>query len=263
MTREAVASALAQEGVNLEVLVLDDGSPTDQMRFVEEFVQDPRVQFERWATNRGAAVSWNALLERSIGHFVKVLPQDDRIAAGALTEQCAALRVGGIALAAGRRRLMTRSGRPAGPPFGLRALTGTRRLEAVLTMMARTGGNPVGEPGSLLTHRELAREVGFSPGHGYAIDLGFIIGLLRQGDLHGFRSVHAFFRVSNDAWTARLVDQQTDDFMRLFDEAVHGLEEFQSRRVAVERTARRRSRYRRTAYRLLGGMPDDKRAKRG
>lgn len=82
---EAVASALAQKGVALDVLVLDD-SPEGSARDVIAAIGDPRVQYVKRDTPSGGrpAVPRNEGLLRARGRFVHFLDDDDRLADGAL-----------------------------------------------------------------------------------------------------------------------------------------------------------------------------------
>lgn len=74
----AIDSALAQEGLSIEVIIVDDASP----RPVESAVMaaaknDPRVQFYSLATNQGPSGARNLALQHCKGRYVAVLDADD------------------------------------------------------------------------------------------------------------------------------------------------------------------------------------------
>jgi glycosyltransferase involved in cell wall biosynthesis len=75
----ALASVLAQTYSHLEVLVVDDASPTPALKTVRDLCgEDGRVQVIRLETNRGAAAARNAGLLRANGELVAFLDDDDR-----------------------------------------------------------------------------------------------------------------------------------------------------------------------------------------
>lgn len=86
--REAVASALAQRGVELEVLVHDDAS-TDGPP--PELPADGRLRYRRHPSPLGVAGNRNSLLAAARGRYVAWLDADDAYLPGALARQVAAL----------------------------------------------------------------------------------------------------------------------------------------------------------------------------
>lgn len=90
---EAIESALAQRGVALEVLVLDD-SPEGSAREAVGTVGDERVRYrKREVPSRGRpALSRNEGMEVAAGRFLHFLDDDDRLAEGALAALLEPLR---------------------------------------------------------------------------------------------------------------------------------------------------------------------------
>lgn len=251
--RSAVASALSQDGVDVAVHVLDDGSCADPERHLGNLVADPRLTYRRSSHNRGAAVTWNELVASADSPYIKILPQDDLLAPGSLRSQVDALERSGAVMAAGRRRLMSSRGRLFGPRLGLSGLIGLHERRDVIGAALRIGGNPVGEPGSWLVDRRVAGLVQFRPEAGYAIDVAYIFDLLHHGPLVGIDAVQTYFRVSNTAWTSRLEANQVDDFLQVVAGAnkESRLDPISTRNVI--RAVRRRSWLRRMVYRVAGG----------
>jgi glycosyltransferase involved in cell wall biosynthesis len=77
---EAIESALAQRGVPVEIVVVDDGSPDDVRTVVE---RNPGIRYVR-QPNRGLSAARNTGLRESTGEFVVFLDADDRLRPGAL-----------------------------------------------------------------------------------------------------------------------------------------------------------------------------------
>lgn len=88
---QAIADALAQTGVSLEVVVADDAS-TDDTAGVVASIGDPRVRYMRLPQNGGPAAARNAGFAASRGEWLMVLDADDRIAPGRAAELVALAR---------------------------------------------------------------------------------------------------------------------------------------------------------------------------
>ncbi len=73
---DAIESVLAQEGVDFEFLVEDDGSSDGTPRVIEK-VRDPRMRFWPKARNEGACTTHNNLVRRARGEFVALINSDD------------------------------------------------------------------------------------------------------------------------------------------------------------------------------------------
>jgi glycosyltransferase involved in cell wall biosynthesis len=72
----ALRTALGQEGVDLEVVVVDDGS-TDNSPAVLRSVRDPRVRVLRNETSRGVAAARNRGIQAADGEWIAFLDDDD------------------------------------------------------------------------------------------------------------------------------------------------------------------------------------------
>jgi glycosyltransferase involved in cell wall biosynthesis len=74
----AVRSVLAQSWTNLEVLVVDDGSPQEHDAVLRQCADlDPRVRLIRLEANTGTYVARNAALDTATGDFVTFQDSDD------------------------------------------------------------------------------------------------------------------------------------------------------------------------------------------
>ena len=73
----AVASALAQHGVRVEVIIVDDASPDDSFACAQALAADPRVRALRLGTNAGPAAARNLALSHARAPWVAVLDADD------------------------------------------------------------------------------------------------------------------------------------------------------------------------------------------
>lgn len=93
--RAAMDSVLAQEGVTLELIVVDDGS-RDGTAAVAEAHPDPRVRLLRLGENRGAPAARNAGIAAARGAWVAFQDSDDVWLPGKLAAQWARTREPGV-----------------------------------------------------------------------------------------------------------------------------------------------------------------------
>lgn len=74
---QAVDSLLAQTGMAVEVIVVDDASPDDSRRVLAHYAADPHVRLVFHERNQGADRSRNEGLALARGEFVGVMDSDD------------------------------------------------------------------------------------------------------------------------------------------------------------------------------------------
>lgn len=112
---DAIRSALDQ-GVDVEVLVLDNGSTDGTWSLLEEAAADPRVKPTRWEVNDGReAYPW--LLEQARGEYVNFFSDDDLMIPGGLARKVDVLdRMPGIGMVFSPVRYMDQDGADAGEP---------------------------------------------------------------------------------------------------------------------------------------------------
>ncbi len=87
----AIASVLAQDARDLELLVVDDGS-TDDTRQVVGGINDPRLRYLQRPRNGGPAAARNTGLAHARGEYIAFQDSDDEWLPLKLNKQLAALR---------------------------------------------------------------------------------------------------------------------------------------------------------------------------
>jgi glycosyltransferase involved in cell wall biosynthesis len=90
----AVRSALAQRGVDLEVLIVDDGS-TDATERMVTSISDPRIRFLKRAVSGGVSAARNVGIADAKGPWIAFLDDDDVWAPTKLTRQLDVMAKGG------------------------------------------------------------------------------------------------------------------------------------------------------------------------
>lgn len=215
-----IASVLAQEFTDFELIVIDDCSPDDTRAVVEGF-DDARLRYVCNARNLGPAGNWNRGFELATGSYFKLLPHDDVLAPACLAEQVRVLDADG----AKRVALVFCARDVIGPDGGVlmgrgypRAAEGAIGAAAAMRASMRAGTNLIGEPGGVMFRRELAAKVGpFDAAQPYVIDLDYWFRLLVHGDAYYLPARLAAFRVSNQQWSVVLGDSQASDFNSFID----------------------------------------------
>ncbi|MGX1793222.1 glycosyltransferase family 2 protein [Microbacterium sp. NPDC055312] len=89
----AIESVLTQEGVDVDVIVVDDASTDDSRAVAHRFaVTDARVRVIENSLNRGAVATFNRGLEAVTGEFVVRLDADDMLTPGSLQRAVALMQ---------------------------------------------------------------------------------------------------------------------------------------------------------------------------
>jgi hypothetical protein len=97
----SIASVLAQDGVELELLIYDNGSTDGSLEIAEAFLADPRVTHVRNPDCLRFPDSMNLGLARASGEFFVPWACDDEMLPGNLARKAEALRTVGAGLAFG------------------------------------------------------------------------------------------------------------------------------------------------------------------
>ena len=208
-----VSSVLAQHGVRVRVLIIDDCS-TDETEEVGRDLaqQDDRVEFRRHSENQGHISTYNeGLLEWCTAEYSVLLSADDALAPGALARATELMnRHTDVGMTYGMAIIITESDMPAAnidPRLdGYEILPGPKFLQFCCAR-----GNPVPTPTSIV-RTELQRRVG-----AYRLDLP------HSGDMemwmrfavHGsvgiVRAVQAYYRQHSSNMSLQYYRQSLKD----------------------------------------------------
>jgi succinoglycan biosynthesis protein ExoO len=81
----AVRSALASQGVSVEVIIVDDASPDGTSALAQKLAgEDTRIIAERLAANGGPSAARNRAIARATGRYISILDADDAMTTGRL-----------------------------------------------------------------------------------------------------------------------------------------------------------------------------------
>lgn len=107
--RHALDSALAQD-VDLEILIIDDGSTDNLDAVLEEYRDYPQIRYFRNSRNLGVAKTRNRGVSLARGEYIAFLDADDIWAPDKLKRQLALIQETGMVLCSTARELMELDG---------------------------------------------------------------------------------------------------------------------------------------------------------
>lgn len=210
-------SVLAQTFGDFELVVIDDRSPDDTEALVARCT-DPRIRYLKNDRNLGPEGNWNRCLDEARGTYFKLLPQDDVLYPDTLARQVEVLErdtAQRLALVFGARHITDPAGRALTTRGCPGAAEGPVYAPWLVRRCVRFGTNLIGEPGSVLMRRALARRVGpFDGSLGYVIDLDYWVRLLAHGDAWYLARPVSTFRVSGGSWSVAIGGRQSDEYRR-------------------------------------------------
>ena len=206
----AIDSVLRQDFDDWELLIVDDASTDGTWDIIRQYT-DRRITARRREQNRGAEYTWNEAVGLATGRYVKLMCDDDELYPACLRKQVEVFeadRDDRLALVTDVRHIIDARGKlimvRAFPDRG-------RRVEGRRAMVRCFWGaaNLIGDPTAVMFRREMFAAVGgFSARLPYVIDLDLWFRLLTRGDLFAVDEPLHRWRVSGQAWTAKLARQQ-------------------------------------------------------
>lgn len=207
---ETLATALGQTFEDVEILVVDDASEDGTLETVAT-IPDARVRVLRGKERLGIPGNWNRCLAEARGEYVKVLCQDDLLAATAVERLVTALDASPASpLAFSRREIRHQGLQTPLPLLGdsyLRALegfyasfagelTGAQMIESALLRGQDPTVNLIGEPSFALMRSDAARSSGgFDQGLRQLVDWDLWLRLARRGPVAFVDASLGVFRV--------------------------------------------------------------------
>lgn len=254
---DAVVSALDQEGLDVDVLVVDDASTDDSVEVARALAAaDPRVDVLVHEENAGHIRTYNDGLAKATGDYVVLLSADDMLAPDALTRAVALMEHHpSVGLVYGYARSFT--DRPAPAPTGTRSWS-VWPGHQWLRWSARTGRCFLSSPEAVMRREALFQTDLYDPRLPHSGDLDMWLRTAARWDVGRVNGpVQAHYRVhdanmhltSYAGWLTDLRERRRT-FEILFDERAADLPEVAALRpVAARALAREALRRARTTHR--------------
>lgn len=196
-----VASVLSQEGVEAQVLILDDCSPDSSFEVASALAaRESRVEVRRHRRNAGLIATANEGLRWAQGDCLLLLSADDLLAPGALRRAAAALYANPqVGLVYGRA-LYAQQGRPLPRPTGRWRSTAIWQGEDWIERRCRRACNCISSPEAVV-RTSVQQQVGSYDEHcRHASDLNMWLRIAAVADVAHIRGVpQAIYRVHSDS----------------------------------------------------------------
>ena len=193
---DTIASVLASDYGNIEVIVVDDRS-TDDTFSVISAVSDERVSVYKNEKNLGMAGNWNRCLSLCRGEYVRLLCADDRIDKDLISAEVAVLEGNpSVVMVSTDTAFIDENGRVVGhyDRYGRGRMSGKRIVRHSLFTR-----DYLGAPLANLFRREAA--AGFDPEFSYIIDYDFFINIALQGEVFVLREKKNYFMLRSGSNT--------------------------------------------------------------
>lgn len=193
MVGRAIDSALRQDGVDLEILVVDNCSIDGTWEAIQQF-SDSRVRLVRNESNIGLFGNFNRCLELAQGDYLRFLCSDDELVTGCLSSEIAFMDANpSVAMLNTRGELIAPSGKARRIKLGLFApgvYSGRQATRCFFHLISRYAFNPFNYPSGMLFRRERALAAGgFDPEAKMTGDIDYFLRVLRQGEMGAVKSL--------------------------------------------------------------------------
>jgi GT2 family glycosyltransferase len=195
-----VASVLAQDGVDVRLLIVDDCSPDDTPAVAGRLAAaDDRVEYRRHAYNRGLIATANEGLEWARSDYVVLLSADDELTPGSLHRATSVMeRRPSVGMVYGRTAFAY-SGRPL--PRSTSRWLGTRvsRGQDWIRVRCRSTQNCISSP-EVVVRTSVQRAVGgYDAGCHHTSDLNMWLRIAAVSDVAYVRARQAIYRIHADS----------------------------------------------------------------
>jgi glycosyltransferase involved in cell wall biosynthesis len=256
---ECLASVLAQDFQDMEILVADDGSTDGTAEIIQSFAaRDARLRWWKNSRNLGLTQNHNTCLQAAQGEFIKFIHADDKLLQpSVLTRMVAALEQDErVSLVATGAQIIDEQSRVLRTQNNFHR-TGSREGKAVIVQCLEQNGNLIGEPTRTLFRKSQARR-GFDGRYQQIGDLEMWFHLLKQGRFAYLAEPLFAYRIHPQQATAlnRRTDASADEHLLLLTD-YHGepwLGAYASRRMWFKQIYYLRKIYGPRAQPLTAGM---------
>ena len=211
--RGCVQSVLSQQGVDVRVLIIDDGSPDDTPQVGRALAaEDARVTYRRHEPNQGFFPTINeGLFDWASAEYCLLLSADDALAPGALARATALMNAHPkVGLVYGLGMILKDEAEPHGAPqapsdYRTDIIPGDRFLEFCCEV-----GNPVPTPTAVL-RTALQHRIGrYNPDLPHTSDYEMWMRCALHGDVGFVHAIQGYYRVHGAAMST----QYYTDFTR-------------------------------------------------
>jgi glycosyltransferase involved in cell wall biosynthesis len=210
--RASVGSALAQDGVDVNVVIVDDASTDDSAEVAEQLAaKDPRVRLIRHTRNQGHVETSNEALGYASGKYLVKLDADDLLTKGSLARSTALMERHPDVVFCYGFPLRFRGDPPSSYTTKVRSWTvwpGSEWIERVL----RSGHNVISQPEVLLRREAVQATGGYRPQLRWAEDYNLWLRLATIGSIGRVNgATQGLYRVHDKSFQRSVRDIELTD----------------------------------------------------
>lgn len=214
---ETIESCFNQPGVEVEVIVVDDGSSDGSADKAKD--RFPNIELIK-QKNQGACVARNRGLETASGEYIKFIDSDDTLAPSALKSQVEHIQEGGHDVVYGDFKMF---GNLSDARVGAMPLRITGDVDDLINALL---GEWWCAPFCYLYRREALKSVRWRQDLECLQDFDFILKVALSGATFSYRSgVIGYYRMHEGQITNSNAAKYAKNRIRVLDEALIGLEE--------------------------------------
>jgi len=195
-----LSSVLAQESVEVSVLIIDDRSTDDSAEVGRRLAaQDDRIEFRAHRENAGLIATANEGLEWAQGDYVVLLSADDQLVPGCLHRATTVMtKHTNVGLVYGRS-LFAREGRPLPEPAGRWRHTKIWSGTDWIRLRCRSAYNCISSPEVVVRNAVQRAAGGYDPACRHASDLNMWLRIAAVSDVAHIRGApQAIYRIQGD-----------------------------------------------------------------
>lgn len=195
-----VASVLAQDGVDVSALIVDDCSPDDTPAVAGRLAAaDARVEYRRHAVNQGLIATANEGLQWAAGDYVVLLSADDLLTPGSLRRATSVMgEHPGVGMVYGRTAFAYADQPLPRPSTRWRATRIWRGVDWI-RLRCRSGYNCISSP-EVVVRTSVQRAVGgYDPSCFHTSDLNMWLRIAAVSDIAFVGAVQAVYRIHGDS----------------------------------------------------------------
>lgn len=192
-----VDSVLAQRGVDVQLLVIDDRSTDGSAEVAQRLAErDSRVELRLHSKNAGLIATANEGLQWARGEYVVLLSADDLLVPGALDRATAVMAAHPSVGMVYGRPLIWREGRPMPRPSGRWRATDVRPGAQWIRLRCRSGQSCIASPETVVRNSVQRAVGGYDPACFHCSDVNMWLRIAAVSDIAYVRGTpQAIYRV--------------------------------------------------------------------
>jgi glycosyltransferase involved in cell wall biosynthesis len=215
----SIESVLAQTFVDLELVVVDDGSTDDSREIIRRYArQDPRVRPIFHRSNAGFVKTLNDGIDAARGRFIAFIDSDDLWARDKLEKQLAVLKADEDLVVWTEGEIIDQAGQPSGQRFTwLHRATRKKKAGDVFDEIMK-GNFVLGS--SLMVKKDNLEGIRFSDSVRYFADFPFFLDLAARYDFYFIDECLVQYRIHGGNTTIRNREWANADMIAVYEHAL-------------------------------------------